>query len=83
MLRSKDPAETSIKPPLRIFGSRVKSQNKKYFAFPEGQISATSDASRPGQRGARDRHERGTGMRWTRKLRQTSAAKAYGEVVWS
>src|SRR6476620_4957383 len=39
--------------------------------------------SRPDQRGARDRHERGTGMRWTRKLRLTSAADAYGKDVWS
>ena len=30
-----------------------------------------------------DRHERGTGMRWTPKLRQTIAADAYGKGVWS
>ena len=68
---------------LPIFGSRVKPQNKKYFAFTEMQIRAYLSPSRPDQRGARDRHERGTGMRWTRKLRQTSAADAYGEDVWS
>jgi hypothetical protein len=59
---------------LPIFGSRVKPQIKKYFAFTEMQIRAYLSPSRPDQRGARDRHERGTGMRWTRKLRLTSAA---------
>src|SRR5215218_9476013 len=28
-------------------------------------------------------NERGAGMRWTRELRQTSAADAYGKSVWS
>ena len=27
---------------IPIFGSHVKTQNKKYFAFPEGQIRGTS-----------------------------------------
>src|SRR5204862_4434278 len=41
--------------------------------------------SRPDQRGARDRHERGTGMRWTpmlrRRTRQRRTAKACGPDV--
>jgi hypothetical protein len=39
--------------------------------------------SRPAQRGARDRHERGTGMRWTRMEPVTTAPDAYGKDVWS
>jgi hypothetical protein len=31
----------------------------------------------------RIRHETRVGMRWTRKLRLTSAADADGEVVWT
>jgi len=38
----------------------------------------------PSHRGAfRDRHGRWCGMRWTRERRETSAATADGEVVWS
>ena len=68
---------------LPIIGMCVKPQIKKYFAFPEMKTGLYPPPSRPDQRGARDRHERGTGMRWTPKLRQTSAADAYGKDVWS
>ena len=68
---------------LLVFGKHVKPQNKKYFAFPEGRNSAYLLPSRPDKRGVGHRHERGTGMRWARKLRLTSAAKAYGKDVWS
>ena len=68
---------------ILIYGNPVKPQIKKYFAFPEMQTGLYPTPSRPDQRGARDRHERGTGMRWTRKLRLTSAADAYGKDVWS
>jgi hypothetical protein len=44
-------------------------------------------ASRLDQRGARDRHERWSGMRWTRHgqalLRKTTGDAADGEIVWS
>ena len=42
------------KSPLPIFGNRVKRKicrNRKYFCFPEPQITATYHPSRPGQRG--------------------------------
>ena len=35
------------------------------------------------KRGVRDRHGRGAGMRWTRKVRRTSAPEADGEDVWA
>ena len=35
------------------------------------------------QKGVRDRHGRGAGMRWTRKVRRTSALEADGEDVWA
>jgi hypothetical protein len=38
--------------------------------------------SHPTRGAARDRHETRGGMRWTRKLRLTSAAEADGEGVW-
>jgi hypothetical protein len=57
--------------------------NKNISLYPKPKSGLYPLPSRPDQRGARDRHERGTGMRWTRKLRQTSAAEAYGKDVWS
>ena len=66
-----------------IYVNHVKPQNKKYFALSEEQIRGKNPPVSPDKRGARDRHERGTGMRWTRKLRLTSAADAYGKDVWS
>ena len=69
--------------PILIYGNHVKPRNQKYFALSEGQIRATSHASRPDQRGVGHRHERGTGMRWTRMEPVTTAPDAYGEDVWS
>ena len=57
---------------IPIIGICVKPQNKKYFAFPEMKTGLYPPPSRPDQRGARDRHERGTGMRWTLRLRVTT-----------
>src|SRR5258705_5878637 len=68
---------------LLIFRKRVKPRNQKYFAFPEGQIRgiylpipSCSEGRRPSSRTL-------GGVRWTLRLRLTSAAEAYGEVVWS
>ena len=52
---------------LLIYGNRVKPQNKKYFAFPEGQIRAHLWTSRPGTRGASRSSLARDGERWTRK----------------
>src|SRR5262249_6736546 len=38
---------------------------------------------RPLPRADRDRHDTWCGMRWTRAARQTNAAHAYGQAVWS
>jgi hypothetical protein len=47
------------------------------------QISRTDSPSCPTQRGVAQRHQRGTGMRWTRMAPLTKALEADGEVVWS
>jgi hypothetical protein len=39
--------------------------------------------SYPGRGAFRERHKRWGGMRWTQRRRETGAAKADGEVVWS
>jgi hypothetical protein len=67
---------------LLIVGSRVKPQNKKYFAFPEGRNRAYLSPSRP---------EKGRIMIVTNvgrgavdaKVPTTNGAEAYGEDVWS
>ena len=46
---------------ILFFGIVVKSQDKKYFAFPEGQIRTISTPSRPTQRGVGRRHDEGRG----------------------
>jgi hypothetical protein len=46
---------------LLVIGNRVKPQNKKYFAFPEGRNRAYLLPSRPGKRGVGRRYQRGTG----------------------
>ena len=46
-----------------------------------GQITGLTTPVSP-ERGACARHERCGGMRWTRRLRLTSVADAYGEGVW-
>ena len=67
---------------LLIYGISVKPRNKKYFAFPEGQISATSHASRPTQRGVGHRHNEGRGAVDV-EVPVTIGADAYGKDVWS
>src|SRR4029078_7868293 len=67
---------------IRVFRNRVKSQNKKYFAFPEMQIRLHRLHPVP-LRGALAIVTTRGGSRWTRKLRLTSAADAYGKDVWS
>jgi hypothetical protein len=78
-LRQIDPTGKS----LLIFGNRVKPRNKKYFAFPEGQIRGTSIAIPSQEEGRRPSSRTWDGLRWTPKLRLTSVAEAYGEDVWS
>src|SRR5213075_1048050 len=59
---------------LLIFRNRVKPTNKKYFASVVGQISDLNPPVSPDKRGgSRSSRTRG-GMRWTRRLRRTSAA---------
>ena len=61
----------------------VQSSPEKYFAFPVGQISATSSRHPVPMRGAfRDRHERGMGC-GGRSGARDERANAYGEAVWS
>src|SRR5258705_9231894 len=67
---------------LLIFGNRVKPQIQKYFAFPEGQISAMTPAIPSYQEGRWPSSRTLDGSRWTQQLRLTSAAEAYGKVVW-
>jgi hypothetical protein len=47
------------------------------------QITFKFPPSRPTQRGVRDRHGRGAGIRWTRMAPLTKALEADGESVWS
>src|SRR5712691_6114442 len=56
---------------------------KKYSALDPPQISGFISPSRLVEEGRTRRHERGGGMRWTRARRQTTGARADGEVVWS
>src|SRR5882762_5443713 len=56
---------------------------KKYSALDSPQISGFISPSRLIEEGRTRRHERGGGMRWTRVRRQTTGARADGEVVWS
>ena len=71
---------------------QITSDYRKYVSRPEMKnISLFRSANQwhiyrhpvPTQRGVGHRHERGTGMRWTRRLQLTSAAEAYGKDVWS
>jgi hypothetical protein len=51
---------------LLIFGNRVKPQNQKYFAFPEGQISGIGSANPAHTRGRfAIVTMRWAGLRWT------------------
>src|SRR5882757_1149778 len=60
-----------------VFGNRVKPKittNQKYFAFPEGQISAITLAIPSHSEGRRPSSRTRGGLRWTQELRLTSAA---------
>jgi hypothetical protein len=67
---------------LLVYRNRVKPQNKKYFAFPEGQIRAYLLPSRPAQRGVGQRHDVGR-VAVDVEVPVTNGAKAYGKDVWS
>ena len=54
---------------------------RKIFLFFRNENQAIDLAVSPGKRGVRTSRTRG-GMRWTRMLRLTSAADAYGKSVW-
>ena len=56
---------------------------KNISLYPKGKSGAYLSPSRPAQRGVGHRHERGTGMRWTRMEPVTTAPDAYGKDVWS
>ena len=64
------------------FAEVVKIGNQKDFCLQEPQINGTLCASRPTQRGVRDRNERGTGC-GGREVRKAIAHDAYGKSVWS
>jgi hypothetical protein len=67
-----------------IFRTPVQPFSQKYSASRSPQITFKTLAIPSHFRGAfRDRHGRGAGRRWTRRLRLTSAAEADGEAVWS
>jgi hypothetical protein len=55
---------------------------KNISLFASGKSVVSLRASHPRRGGSRSSRTRG-GMRWTRRLRLTSAADADGEVVWS
>ena len=61
----------------------VQSCAKKYSALYSPQINGFIVLSCLIEEGRTRRHERGGGMRWTRARRQTTGARADGEVVWS
>ena len=60
----------------------VQPSREKYFCFSEMKIRLLILPSHPARGALRTSRTRG-GMRWTRMLRLTSAADAYGEIVWS
>ena len=59
--------------------------DRKYFCFKQNAKSALYlSPSRPDQRGDHDRHDRGTGMRWTPEgCNRRAQLRAYGKDVWS
>jgi len=67
-----------------IFRIHVKPSHQKYFAFTEMQIKCMDAAVPPPSEGRfAIVTDVGSGMRWTRGLRETSAADADGEGAWS
>jgi hypothetical protein len=71
-------------PDKLIFRIHVKPSRKKYFSFPEAQISRILRPSRFAQEGRfAIVTDVGSGMRWTRRLHRTSVAEADGEIVRS
>jgi hypothetical protein len=68
---------------ILIFGNHVKPKNRKYFAFPEGQIRTISIAILLHQEG-RSRSSRNAGQGAVdAEVPTTNGADAYGEDVWS
>ena len=61
----------------------VQSPLQKYLASRVGQITSTTLAVLSRKRGVAQRHQRGMGMRWTRKALVTKAPDADGKGVWS
>ena len=61
----------------------VQSSQQKYSALDLPQISGFISLSRLIEEGRARRHERGSGMRWTRVRQQTTDARADGQAVWS
>jgi hypothetical protein len=61
----------------------VQSSQKKYSILYSPQISGFISLSRLIEEGRTRRHERGSGMRWTRVRQQTTGARADGQAVWS
>ena len=59
----------------------VQPSREKYFCFSEMKIRLLMWPSHPARGALRTSRTRG-GMRWTRMLRRTSAADAYGKSVW-
>ena len=68
---------------LLILRNRVKPQNKKYFAFPEGQIRGTSIAIPVPGRGASANVTNVGRVAVDADVPTTNGADAYGEDVWS
>ena len=61
----------------------VQSSQQKYSALDSPQISGFLLLSRLIEEGRARRHERGSGMRWTRVRQQTTGARVDGQAVWS
>jgi hypothetical protein len=67
-----------------IFRIHVKPISQKYFALSEAKIRCMDFVVPPPQEGRiAIVTDVGSGMRWTRRPRETSAADADGQGVWS
>src|SRR5215207_3080410 len=67
---------------LLIFRNRVKPGNQKYSAFVLTQNQSHNSACLTADEGRWPSSRTCGEMRWTRELRLTCVARAYGEVVW-
>src|SRR5664279_2510267 len=72
-----------LRPDGQITCPSVNPLLKKYSDLQKWQIRPISFLIPSHKRGVRDRHGRGAGMRWTRRVRRTSAPDADGEDVWA